>query len=498
MSSINTSKKGAVSVQTTLDKAIAQHKLALQAQQANTKVSTLIKANDSINAQLTSTYNIPSNDLFPSDRASATTMEEQIAAYNKVIIWEQNIVTDSDWGANYTLATPAPSSTITNTYNRQIHARVGTSSYSGTLSSPDKALLNSDITYLLSQTAKIQAKVNSLKAALTKNNNLINNNTKTLFSGTSAKTVPPAQPQTQELPPENPPDNFMWNLPPHAWSLPVDPYDIAPDTTNKRLDHFHQTRRGRIWMYQPYLGTTTTGTPTTASSKKGKAAPPPTTNNYGFQFIWNPETFSQDTSTNSNITTSASDPSAASTGFVTGNSSLTFTLRLDRTNDFASMKAGTPITSAIAADNINNTLFNKSIGPKQKLATLPTEPEFDSSWLNYYKIGTPSGSDTNIEQKIIDLLTYGTEADLEYLYASTNGKDAIGIGGKITANIGYLKMAYVRVDLGQQKFVGVLSDVSVNHLAFTRDMIPIRTDVNITIDLRVNTQMVTNSGLVGN
>ena len=37
MSSINTSKKGAVSVQTTLDKAIAQHKLALQAQQANTK-----------------------------------------------------------------------------------------------------------------------------------------------------------------------------------------------------------------------------------------------------------------------------------------------------------------------------------------------------------------------------------------------------------------------------------------------------------------------------
>jgi len=493
MSSINTSKKGAVSVQTTLDKAIAQHKLALEAQQANTKLSTLIKANDSINAQLTSTYGIPSNDLFPSDRASATTMEEQIAAYNKVIIWEQNIVTDSDWGANYTLATPVPSSTITNTYNRQIHARVGTSAYSGTLSSPDKALLNSDITYLLNQTSKIQTKVNSLKSALAKNNSLINKNTNTLFSGTSAKKVPPAQPQTQELPPENPPDNFMWNLPPHAWSLPVDPYDIAPDATNKRLDNFHQTRRGRIWMYQPYLGTTTTGTPTTASSKKGKAAPPPTTNNYGFQFIWNPETFSQDTSTNSNITPNASDPSAASTGFVTGNSSLTFTLRLDRTNDFASMKGDMDIGASIA----NNKLIElaNAGSSKKKLDTLPV---IKKSYLDYYNIGTPSGSDTEIEQKVIDLLTYGTEADLEYLYASTNGKDAIGIGGKITANIGYLKMAYVRVDLGQQKFVGVLSGVNVTHLAFTRDMIPIRTDVSVTIDLRVNTQMVTNSGLVGN
>ena len=50
----------------------------------------------------------------------------------------------------------------------------------------------------------------------------------------------------------------------------------------------------------------------------------------------------------------------------------------------------------------------------------------------------------------------------------------------------------IRIDLGQQKFVGVVSSVGVNHLAFTRDMVPIRTDVDISVDLRANIQYSTN------
>jgi hypothetical protein len=55
----------------------------------------------------------------------------------------------------------------------------------------------------------------------------------------------------------------------------------------------------------------------------------------------------------------------------------------------------------------------------------------------------------------------------------------------------------IRLDLGNQKFVGVVSGIQVNHLAFTRDLVPIRTDVNITVDLRANIQPTTNNGAVG-
>ena len=94
-------------------------------------------------------------------------------------------------------------------------------------------------------------------------------------------------------------------------------------------------------------------------------------------------------------------------------------------------------------------------------------------------------------------MTYGTEADIEYLYKTVNGSGWKGIGGRDTSNIGYLMPALIRLDLGNQKFVGVVSSVGVSHLAFTRDLIPIRTDVSITVDLRANIQPLTNAGGVG-
>ena len=78
------------------------------------------------------------------------------------------------------------------------------------------------------------------------------------------------------------------------------------------------------------------------------------------------------------------------------------------------------------------------------------------------------------------------------MYKTINGDGWTGIGGRDTSNIGYLMPALIRLDLGNQKFVGVVSSVSVNHLAFTRNMIPIRSDVNITVDLRANIQPTTN------
>jgi hypothetical protein len=289
------------------------------------------------------------------------------------------------------------------------------------------------------------------------------------------------QQQTFTPPPLNPTSDYKFNLPPHKWSLPLDPDAVSPETVAARSDDYHTTRRGRIWYYNGYVGPTSapdyqnTGIYTPPAGAKGSS------NKYGFQFIWNPETFSQNTAVNMSITPSAADPTIALTGFAAANSTMSFTLRIDRTNDFACAK---------------NFVF------KDGTYTVPGS-EFKVNQGNfrevskYYNFGSKYVDGFTVEDNIKNLLTYGTEADLEFLYRTINGSGWKGIGGRETSNIGYLMPSLIRLDLGNQKFVGVVSDIQVNHLAFTRDLVPIRTDVNITVDLRANIQPTTNNGAVG-
>ena len=296
--------------------------------------------------------------------------------------------------------------------------------------------------------------------------------------------IPKAKPivsPTIKAPPVNPTSDYKFNLPPHQWSLPLEPDVIAPDTVIHRVDDVTSSRRGKIWYYNGYVGPSSkpdyqnTGIYTPPDGVGG------TDNKYGFQFIWNPETFSQNTAVNMSITPSAADPTIALTGFAAANSTMSFTLRLDRTNDFACaknfvFKDGT-FTVPGGGPTVNNGNF--------------------TSVSKYYNFGSKYVDGFTVEQNIKDLLTYGTEADLEFLYRTINGTGWKGIGGRETSNIGYLMPALIRLDLGNQKFVGVVSGIQVNHLAFTRDLVPIRTDVNITVDLRANIQPTTNSGAVG-
>jgi hypothetical protein len=282
-------------------------------------------------------------------------------------------------------------------------------------------------------------------------------------------------------PPLNPSGDYRFNLPPHQWSLPLDPDAVSPETVAARSDDYHTTRRGRIWYYNGYVGPTSapdyqnTGIYTPPAGSKG------TSNKYGFQFIWNPETFSQNTAVNMSITPSAADPTIALTGFAAANSTMSFTLRLDRTNDFACAK---------------NFVFHDSTFTVPGSQTKVNQGNFKDV-AKYYNFGSKYVDGFTVEDDIKNLLTYGTEADLEFLYRTINGTGWKGIGGRETSNIGYLMPSLIRLDLGNQKFVGVVSDIQVNHLAFTRDLVPIRTDVNITVDLRANIQPTTNNGAVG-
>ena len=218
-------------------------------------------------------------------------------------------------------------------------------------------------------------------------------------------------------------------------------------------------------------------------------------NKYGFQFVWNPETFSQNTQVNMNVTPSNTDPTVGLTGFAAANSTMTFTIRLDRTNDFACAKSfkKNDLTTTIALPNTNS---QNGYNPVLE-GINAADAVIAGNLTTYYTVGNPVTADENLADKIAELMTYGTEADIEYLYKTVNGSGWKGIGGRDTSNIGYLMPALIRLDLGNQKFVGVVSSIGVNHLAFTRDLVPIRTDVSITVDLRANIQPLTNTGGVG-
>jgi hypothetical protein len=190
--------------------------------------------------------------------------------------------------------------------------------------------------------------------------------------------------------------------------------------------------------------------------------------------MWNPETFSQNTAVNWGITPNQNDKLALLTGLVTSNSSINVTIRLDRTNDFACAKA-----IYLSKGSERNTAFT----------------DF-TSFSGYYTEGQPLNSaadfSANIDSKIDDLLNRGTEADLEYLYRTING-DGYSLLGVDTSNISFLMPTIVRVDLGPQRLVGIIQSVDVTHLSFTREMVPIRTDVTLGIDLRTAVSLTTNN-----
>ena len=298
----------------------------------------------------------------------------------------------------------------------------------------------------------------------------------------------------------DPDSTYRWNLPPHAWSLPVDPSQISNTVVSPSSD-IHTKRRGLIFVGRKYDGNTVTIDPKTKKPVSSNIAR--FTDNYGFQFMWNPETFTQNTSVNWGITPSQNDKTAWLTGLVTANSTLDFTLRLDRTNDFACFASKgielKDLTSQELAINsgtnqINSLTASYGIAPVPPVSGTLISEKFGLA--TYYRQGRAPASEQdfalNLDAKINDLIKRGTEADLEFLYKSING-DGYNFLGVNTSNISYLMPTIVRIDIGPQRLVGMIQSVNVNHLAFTREMVPIRTDVTLSIDLRASTSYATSN-----
>ena len=254
------------------------------------------------------------------------------------------------------------------------------------------------------------------------------------------------------------PIDYKFNLPPHTWSLPLRPGEVDPEIVGSSTvytnDSFHGYRRGRIWYWQTSADISkTTSDNSDAASGAEKLL---LDRNYGFQFLWNPEAISVNVSRNMDITPNSADTLRVVAGVFPGQETVSLTIVLDRTNDFAYAKA----TGTGSAE--------------------------------YYTAGFPLAAKQDFTTQLNTLLEQGTMADLEYLFRAINGsgsgdKQWTTLLGKKTANVGYLQPTLLGVALGPDthnnlSYVGWISNLSMSHSAFTQTMIPLRTTVTISLE----------------
>jgi hypothetical protein len=289
---------------------------------------------------------------------------------------------------------------------------------------------------------------------------------KALNKAKASKNKANAKADADKKPPTEP-LNYRWNLPPHRWSLPVTPKkmheDLYTDPNNSGLGAVDDRyRRARIWWYANTKNSY-------SSNVKGnpKAQADGEARKYGFQFMWNPETFSTSVSLNTEVTPNPSDRFVGVAGAFPSGETISFTVRLDRTNDFACLR------------NLMKKNYEKSLN---LISSAADNPLFEQA-AEYYSTKWSLVKGESMGEKIKELMELGTLADIEYIYKAVNGPNWKSISGRETSDIGYLAATLLRVDVGPSSYVGYINGLTINHLSFSQDMAPIRTDVQISMNL---------------
>jgi hypothetical protein len=282
--------------------------------------------------------------------------------------------------------------------------------------------------------------------AIVTNYNNLNGITNTVSSTASSPAIKVGTTQ---------PIGYKFNLPPHNWSLPIRPVTMDSLTVGSTSDKsFHGLRRGRLWYWVGANDVSSSGSTSSAGLNLVDTS-------WGFQFLWNPTTISTSVSRNMDITPSSADTLRVVAGVFPGQETVSINIVIDRTNDFACIKA----------DNSKGT----------------SSTEFTRYYSSLYPGASPL---QNMPDQINKLMAQGTMADLEYLFKAINGSgngtlEWTNLLGKKTANVGYLAPTLLGIQLGPTldnlSYVGWASNIDINHTAFTEDMIPIRTEVSISI-----------------
>jgi hypothetical protein len=169
---------------------------------------------------------------------------------------------------------------------------------------------------------------------------------------------------------------------------------------------------------------------------------------YGFRFTYNPTTIQYQTAMNTQIDwlLSSNDPA----NVIGGNTQVSFTLYLNRISDMT------------------------------ELAPMYEKPGTYSK--NYPRPLT--------EKEIQGILHRGTEYDIEFLYRCVNGTPQPSDNGlltykvsnapAVTSDFGYITGTPIWIKLhNNMRFKGSLASISVNHVMFSLDMIPILSTVDV-------------------
>lgn len=289
------------------------------------------------------------------------------------------------------------------------------------------------------------------------------------------------------------PSDMKFNLPPHQWSLPVQASAVT-NSYKSSGNTDHGLRRGRLWFfnsaqlnttnvqYSPSTGLSVTqnsginlsyGT-NSLSSASTPAAISEEDNYWGFQFLWNPTEVQNVISRNSNFTPSSTDALAGLQGLFTAQELVTFTIVIDRINDFA-----------WGAARNNSGYINGQLGKTGDLSIALNGPG------NPYTAGGNPGVKQDQIQQVTDLLNKGTMADVEYLFRAINGsgvggKKWVNALGKETADIGFLSPNPIALQLGPTmdnlSYVGWVESLAIKHSVFNENMLPLHTEIQVTFN----------------
>jgi len=177
-------------------------------------------------------------------------------------------------------------------------------------------------------------------------------------------------------------------------------------------------------------------------------------NLWGFQFMYNPTTINYSNSVSTGVDwTNTQDVATA----LTGSQQFTFTLFLNRLVDISSLKKFTTV----------NTKCSVAFNPTDNLA-VGTDGSYER---------TLTAEDAN------GILKRGTEYDLEYFYRVINGDPSIG-GSMLmeTSDFGFMSGVPVWLKFNDNvRYKVTVQSISVNHVMFTEDMVPVVTEVSLSM-----------------
>jgi len=305
-----------------------------------------------------------------------------------------------------------------------------------------------------------------------------------LTTNKQAVVTPPPAPQP--TPSNTTPKDIKFNLPPHLWSLPAktDSLKTGPITTDGY-------RLSRMWCFQapdPVItntdaskqatngGTVTDYTAAQLAGTVVKQSSVPVDNQWGFQFLWNPTSITTSLTRNMSVTPSSTDQYAGLAGMFSAMEQISFSIVIDRVNDFACAGGAALTTGADQTRSYDQGALNTLISQ------------------GYYAGGYPS-KPVNPEQPIDQLnalLRLGTMADVEYIFKMLNGtgtgsgsnqKNWTNALGKHTADVAFLNPTAVAIQFGPTinnlSYVGYIDSMQIVHSIFTQDMLPLHTEITV-------------------